>query len=75
MKKCHSLSAFFLALILTAGLFSPAALAAEEDSFSVAATAAILVEADTGEVLFEMDADEQRYPASITKVMTGLLTV
>ncbi len=75
MKKCHSLSAFFLALILTAGLFSPAALAAEEDSFSVAATAAILVEADTGEVLFEMDADEQRYPASITKVMTGLLAV
>ena len=75
MKKYHSLSAFFLALILTAGLFSPAALAAEEDSFSVAATAAILVEADTGEVLFEMDADEQRYPASITKVMTGLLAV
>ena len=75
MKKYHSLSAFFLALILTAGLFSPAALAAEEDSFSVAATAAILVDLDTGEVLFEMDADEQRYPASITKVMTGLLAV
>ncbi|MDE6590720.1 MAG: D-alanyl-D-alanine carboxypeptidase, partial [Oscillospiraceae bacterium] len=54
---------------------SPAALALGDDSFSLSATAAILVEADTGEVLFEAAADERRYPASITKVMTGLLTV
>ena len=74
MKKYHSLPAFFLCLLLLFPLAAPAALAAEED-FTLAATAAILVEGNTGEVLFEMDADELRYPASITKVMTGLLTV
>lgn len=32
--------------------------------------AAILVNAETGEVLFSHQADESRYPASLTKVMT-----
>ncbi|HYC73723.1 D-alanyl-D-alanine carboxypeptidase [Brevundimonas sp.] len=32
--------------------------------------AAIVVDAETGEVLFARHADSQRYPASITKVMT-----
>lgn len=35
---------------------------------------AILVEAQTGEVIFEKNADEVRSPASITKIMTMLLT-
>jgi len=74
MKKYHSFPAFFLALALTLGLCAPAALAAEEP-FSVNAASAILVDADTGEVLYEKAPDELRYPASITKVMTGLLTV
>lgn len=80
MKKYHSPLVFFLALILSAGLVSPAALAAEGggtdvQSFSVAAASAILIDADYDEVLYEQAADELRYPASITKVMTGLLTV
>ena len=36
--------------------------------------AAIVVDANTGEVLFQRKAGEQRYPASITKVMTLYLT-
>ena len=38
-------------------------------------TAAILVDAQTGTVLYEQAARERRYPASITKVMTALLAV
>ena len=34
---------------------------------------AILMEASTGKLLFEKDADEKRSPASVTKVMTLLL--
>ncbi len=75
MKKYHSVSAFFLCLILALNLLSPAALAAGDDDFSVSATASILMDAETGEILYEDAADERRYPASITKVMTGLLTV
>jgi D-alanyl-D-alanine carboxypeptidase len=32
--------------------------------------AAILIDADTGEVLHQVDADQQTYPASLTKMMT-----
>lgn len=35
--------------------------------------AACLMDADTGAILFDANMDEQRYPASITKVMTALL--
>lgn len=37
--------------------------------------AAILMDGKTGEILFEKNADEKHYPASITKVMTALLTL
>ncbi|MDF2520269.1 MAG: DacC, partial [Clostridia bacterium] len=39
----------------------------------VAAPSAILIDAETGRVLYEKNADVKRYPASTTKVMTGLL--
>lgn len=39
------------------------------------ATAGILINADTGIVLYEKNADEKRFPASTTKVMTALLTL
>lgn len=41
----------------------------------VTAPSAILIDAETGKVLYEKNADEKRYPASTTKVMTGLLAV
>src|SRR5699024_2905577 len=63
-------------------LTAPAALAAEGgsgsailDAMEVNAAAAVLVDPDTGEVLYEKNPHEQRYPASITKVMTCLLTL
>src|SRR5699024_5499907 len=45
----------------------------DEDPLSVEAPSAILMEASTGEILYEKNADEQRSPASITKIMTLLL--
>lgn len=39
------------------------------------ALSAILIAQDTGEVIFEKNADEIRYPASITKMMTVLLGI
>ncbi|MDE5892206.1 MAG: D-alanyl-D-alanine carboxypeptidase [Acetatifactor sp.] len=40
----------------------------------VSAPSAILMEASTGQVLYERNATERRCPASITKIMTLLLT-
>jgi len=39
----------------------------------ITANAAMLVSLDTDEVLYEKNADQQIYPASITKIMTTLL--
>ena len=77
MKKYLSPAALALAFLLWAGTLAPAALAADgqEEPFSVHAASAILVDADYDEILYEFNADDRRYPASITKVMTGLLTV
>lgn len=41
----------------------------------VTAPSAILIDSETGKVLYEKNADEKRFPASTTKTMTGLLTV
>lgn len=41
---------------------------------AVTAPAAVLMEASTGEIIFEKNAEERRSPASITKIMTLLLT-
>ncbi len=41
----------------------------------LSATAAVLMERQSGRVLYEKNPDEQRAPASITKIMTLLLTM
>lgn len=45
------------------------------DNVSVTSGAAIVVEMETGTVLYEKNADTSHYPASITKVMTALLAL
>ncbi|MCM1569378.1 MAG: D-alanyl-D-alanine carboxypeptidase [Roseburia sp.] len=42
---------------------------------TITAASAILMEASTGQVIFEQDASVRRSPASITKIMTLLLTM
>lgn len=44
-------------------------------TLDISAPSAILVEAHTGQVLFEKDADTRRPPASMTKIMTLLLVM
>ena len=46
---------------------------AEEAKLAPSAKSAILIEASTGEVLFEKNADEKLIPASMTKMMSMLL--
>lgn len=48
--------------------------AAGVNNFDLPCAAAILIDEDSGTVLYEKNADEQRPIASITKVMTLLLT-
>lgn len=41
----------------------------------ISAESAVLINADTGEIIYEKNADEQRAIASTTKIMTALLTL
>ena len=62
-----------LALALAAVLALPG-ISAQGAQVAVTAPAAVLMEASTGQVLFEKGAHDRRACASITKVMTLLLT-
>lgn len=78
-KLQKRMAAFFLAVILAvAG--GPVPLWAEEEgevqngtAQLIEAPSGILMEAATGTVLYEKDADTRRSPASITKIMTLIL--
>ena len=63
-----------IALLLAALLVLPCA-AAGAVAPEITAPSAILMEASTGKVLYEKNADERLPPASVTKVMTILLVV
>lgn len=60
-------------MILMQGLYLPNENAYAED-LVLESPSVILMESSTGQVLYEKNADEQRHPASVTKVMTLLLT-
>ncbi len=65
----------FLAAVLTAALLLCPALTASaaEGAPAVDCTAAVLMEKETGTVLFEQNPHDKLEPASVTKVMTMLL--
>ncbi len=70
LKKIYRrLTAAFLAAAALLGPVLPV-----RAELSVSAPSAILIEASTGEVIYEKNATERRSPASITKIMTLLLT-
>jgi serine-type D-Ala-D-Ala carboxypeptidase (penicillin-binding protein 5/6) len=64
---------FLLATVLICSI--PVASSATQTEPLISAEAAILIDMTTGTVLYEKNADKVMEPASITKVMTGLLTI
>lgn len=71
MKKCLGI---VLALALMAGLM-PRTAHAVADPPATSATSSIVIDAYSGQVIYEDNADEQRAIASITKIMTAYLAV
>jgi len=74
MKKQKWIVCILLLAILSSFTLSATATDAAED-FEVTAKAAMLIELNTGTVLYELDSHEQNYPASLTKIMTCLLAL
>ena len=64
--------------LLFALLMSQTALGIEvksDDDISIPVPSAVLMEKETGELIYEKNAHEQMEPASVTNVMTILLVV
>ncbi len=74
MKRLFSL---FLCLCLSMGVFTIRALAAPEwpSDVSIQADGGIVMDADTGTVLYGKNMNQQYYPASITKILTALIVL
>ncbi len=51
------------------------AVSAKFDQLDINARAAILMDAETGQIYYAKDADKSRSPASLTKLMTAILAV
>ncbi|MDO9573776.1 MAG: D-alanyl-D-alanine carboxypeptidase family protein [Candidatus Contubernalis sp.] len=62
-----------LIMLLLAGFIGQ--VSAQEADFDLKAESALLVDATTGEIIFEKNMHETVYPASITKIMTLLLSM
>ncbi len=56
-------------------LLSGSVFAETEPALTISAPSAILIEAGSGQVLFEKNSHDRRPPASVTKIMTMLLTI
>lgn len=72
-NRLRRTAALFALFPLLLSLLVPRASALEDPKID--ATAALLVNGDTGMVLYEKNADEKRFPASTTKVMTALIVL
>ena len=71
------LAVFVLGILLVAGCLLPwePSYGAVTEVPELAAQSAVLINADTGEVLYDKYKDYPRFPASTTKVMTAILAL
>lgn len=75
MKKKISIviSTFLVIATVISATFVPANAANYKNSVKVASKSALLVNLDTGQTVYEKEADKKRYPASTTKIMTYIV--
>lgn len=64
-----------ICLIITLSILLALGIPALADEIAISAKSAILVCADTGDVLYEKNSDERMNIASITKIMTAILVI
>ena len=78
MKTKRFFSVFLMLIMLTSLFLTPSALADETEAADppeLHAKAALLVDANTGAVVYALNEHQELYPASTTKIMTALLVL
>ena len=64
---------FIIAIFIVIILSNSFAVYAEE--LSIDAKSALIVEVNTGKVIYEKDMETQNYPASVTKILTAIIVI
>ena len=73
MKKLKMIFFIFIFLMQFIIFISPSY--ADSDNLKTYCPSCILIEANTGKILYEKNSNDVRFPASTTKIMTAILTV
>ncbi|MFG6497635.1 D-alanyl-D-alanine carboxypeptidase [Fictibacillus sp. UD] len=71
MKKLS----LFLVLSLVMLMQTQFVQAAGENTPEIKSESAVMIDAKTGDILYQKNSSEQMYPASITKIVTGILAI
>ncbi len=66
---------FLLSIIMLSVLLPGTVFSASSEELPVEAEHAILIEAETGRILYEKNTGEKAYPASLTKIMTLIVAM
>ena len=71
VRACRTPRLWVFAAALSLAAAGPAGAQRKDDNFQTSVPHAILIEADSGSVLYERGADDLVYPASLAKLMTA----
>ena len=77
-KTIARVLAFAISAVCVLPAFRPTAVKAEDywpEGPSIESESAVVMEVNTGTILYEKNSQEKKYPASITKIMTTLLAL
>ncbi len=74
-KKQKKIMIYFLMLIYTYIFIKSNVFGKEKNLFTVDVPSAVVIDSETGRILYEQNAHEKRAMASLTKVMTSILLV
>lgn len=65
----------FIISLFTLLTFTSTLCFADDKDFSLYSEAVILIDSNTGKVLYEKNSEQKMYPASTTKILTAILTI
>lgn len=73
IKKSALFAAVFFMLSVLCRI--PASAVTFKPDFSLVSKAAVMINLDTGDIVFEKNSDKKMYPASLTKIVTALVVL
>ncbi|WP_144704731.1 D-alanyl-D-alanine carboxypeptidase family protein [Fictibacillus phosphorivorans] len=71
MKKLSLILVFSLVMLVNTQFVQ----ATGENTPDIKSESAVMIDAKTGDILYQKNSSEQMYPASITKIITGILAI